>query len=224
MTQMTAANASLIKQAQLTNLSITGALVKVDFRPPRVLSRVEIVFGSSVSRQGDALRVAAYVTRNYQKGIGVEWCEWASPAVIDLVSEARAQSPSVQQARPANSAPPAMPIEHHTEELQEKSFLFIKWIANMNSLLDAPSVPPYRSPLEALGLKMPEATMVAGIPKSLHWAQSAHERMVAIRQQRISIVAYLLAEKRGFEPGHAAEDWLRAESVVNAQDAGTAQT
>jgi hypothetical protein len=31
----------------------------------------------------------------------------------------------------------------------------------------------------------------------------------------ISEAAYFLAEERGFEPGHALEDWLRAELQVN---------
>jgi Protein of unknown function (DUF2934) len=30
----------------------------------------------------------------------------------------------------------------------------------------------------------------------------------------ISEAAYFLAEERGFEPGHAVEDWLRAELKV----------
>jgi len=35
-----------------------------------------------------------------------------------------------------------------------------------------------------------------------------------IRQQRIAWLAYYKAEKRGFEPGHALEDWLEAETEV----------
>jgi hypothetical protein len=32
----------------------------------------------------------------------------------------------------------------------------------------------------------------------------------------ISEAAYYLAEKRGFAPGHALDDWLRAEDAVKA--------
>lgn len=39
-------------------------------------------------------------------------------------------------------------------------------------------------------------------------------------EQRAALIAeaaYFLAEKRGFEPGHDTEDWLRAESEVDAR-------
>ena len=31
---------------------------------------------------------------------------------------------------------------------------------------------------------------------------------------RIALTAYFIAEKRGFEPGHALDDWLAAEAAV----------
>jgi hypothetical protein len=37
------------------------------------------------------------------------------------------------------------------------------------------------------------------------------------RSALIAEAAYFLAEKRGFEPGHEAEDWLRAEAEVDAR-------
>lgn len=37
------------------------------------------------------------------------------------------------------------------------------------------------------------------------------------RAARIAEIAYFKAEKRGFEPGHEAEDWLAAEAEVDAQ-------
>jgi hypothetical protein len=36
------------------------------------------------------------------------------------------------------------------------------------------------------------------------------------REQCIAEAAYLLAEQRGFEPGHALADWLAAEKAVDA--------
>lgn len=56
--------------------------------------------------------------------------------------------------------------------------------------------------------------------ESLYWAKRAHRQMVARWRERIAMVAYSMAETRGFEPGHDAEDWLRAQLHVNAQDAG----
>ncbi len=40
--------------------------------------------------------------------------------------------------------------------------------------------------------------------------------MSAERQRMISEAAYYLAEQRGFSPGDEMEDWLQAESQVNA--------
>jgi len=35
------------------------------------------------------------------------------------------------------------------------------------------------------------------------------------REKRIAEAAYFRAEKRGFAPGYALEDWLEAEALVN---------
>ena len=37
------------------------------------------------------------------------------------------------------------------------------------------------------------------------------------RDRRISLGAYFRAEKRGFEPGHAWEDWLAAERELDGE-------
>ena len=37
------------------------------------------------------------------------------------------------------------------------------------------------------------------------------------RREAIALVAYYLAERRGFAPGHEVEDWLRAEQEVDAR-------
>jgi hypothetical protein len=38
--------------------------------------------------------------------------------------------------------------------------------------------------------------------------------MESLWHRMISEAAYFLAEERGFEPGHAVDDWLRAELKV----------
>jgi hypothetical protein len=40
------------------------------------------------------------------------------------------------------------------------------------------------------------------------------------RRERIAKAAYFLAERRGFEPGHEAEDWAAAELAVAADEDG----
>jgi hypothetical protein len=42
----------------------------------------------------------------------------------------------------------------------------------------------------------------------------------AWRRKRVETAAYYLAALRGFEPGHEANDWLVAESQIDATDAG----
>jgi Protein of unknown function (DUF2934) len=39
------------------------------------------------------------------------------------------------------------------------------------------------------------------------------------RHERIAVVAFRLAESRGFAPGGELEDWLRAESEIDGQSA-----
>jgi hypothetical protein len=40
------------------------------------------------------------------------------------------------------------------------------------------------------------------------------------RHERIATAAYFLAERRGFQPGHEAEDWAAAEREVAAEFGG----
>jgi hypothetical protein len=40
------------------------------------------------------------------------------------------------------------------------------------------------------------------------------------RRERIAKAAYFLAERRGFEPGHEAEDWAAAELEVGGPEDG----
>ncbi len=46
--------------------------------------------------------------------------------------------------------------------------------------------------------------------------------LMAERHKRIELAAYFLAERRGFAPGHALDDWLAAEDVIDMEDAGRA--
>ena len=38
-----------------------------------------------------------------------------------------------------------------------------------------------------------------------------------LRRQMVAAAAYFRAEHRGFEPGHELEDWVAAETAVDAQ-------
>lgn len=79
-------------------------------------------------------------------------------------------------------------------------------------------LPAYTEPAAA------ESDELAATPESIHWAQTARERSAAARHDRIAIAAYLLSEARGFEAGHDEEDWLTAQSQVDAIDSGLPKT
>jgi hypothetical protein len=61
----------------------------------------------------------------------------------------------------------------------------------------------------------------APVSVSISWTQTAHERSASIRRDRLAVEAYCLAEARGFEPGHDAEEWLLAQAKIDATDART---
>ena len=38
------------------------------------------------------------------------------------------------------------------------------------------------------------------------------------RSKMIEVAAYFIAQRRGFEPGHDVEDWLKAEAQIDAKE------
>ena len=63
---------------RLSNLSLSGALVKVDF-DLRPLTRVSVMLELGTPR------IDAYVTRRTSDAVGIEWCEFAPRPVADLL-------------------------------------------------------------------------------------------------------------------------------------------
>jgi hypothetical protein len=51
-------------------------------------------------------------------------------------------------------------------------------------------------------------------------AEDELRRDAAWRHERVATAAYYLAANRGFEPGHALDDWALAELQTDAIDAG----
>jgi PilZ domain len=78
----------------MTNLSLSGALVKADLDLGlNALIRVSIKLPSPSPSPSPSQRTAAitaYVCRKAGKGVGVEWCEFAPSVVKDLL-----RSPSI---------------------------------------------------------------------------------------------------------------------------------
>jgi hypothetical protein len=77
-----------------------------------------------------------------------------------------------------------------------------------------------RASVEGLGLSTiaPEEADTA-LSEEIRWTQITENRSVDSRHDRIARAAYYLSEARGFELGHDAEDWLLAQSAIDALDA-----
>lgn len=73
-----------VRTGRLLNLSVSGAFLKVDF-PLRPLSRIQVVFDQPQRAKCEAPTIAAYVTRRYKDGVGIEWCQFAPREVSKLL-------------------------------------------------------------------------------------------------------------------------------------------
>jgi hypothetical protein len=70
---------------RISNASASGAYVATG-DPPPVMTRVHIALGwGGVRGGGGRQRIAAYVVRADRCGIGIEWQEFAPPAVLALL-------------------------------------------------------------------------------------------------------------------------------------------
>jgi hypothetical protein len=69
---------------KLTDLSVSGAHLQgdVELRP---LMRVELVVVLPQVSKHRAHAIPGYVVRKYRNGYGIEWCEFAPPAVTVLL-------------------------------------------------------------------------------------------------------------------------------------------
>lgn len=89
----------------LQNLSSSGAFVRTDGpRPPR--GPVSVILREDDS--GRRARIAAYVVRETESGVGIEWCEFAPRPVRDLLI--RDRSVEDTRARARGRAPRPMPL------------------------------------------------------------------------------------------------------------------
>jgi hypothetical protein len=78
------AHAFVVRHGRLTNLSVSGASLAMDFELRR-LSRIQVAIELPTKARSEALHVAAYVTRTSKDSIGIEWCEFAPPPITDLL-------------------------------------------------------------------------------------------------------------------------------------------
>lgn len=87
----------------LENVSSSGAFVRTKGRgPPR--GPVEVILESRGSGRRQSVQLPAYVVRQTETGVGIEWCEFAPRAVRELMirdrgaggARARARAPTTR--------------------------------------------------------------------------------------------------------------------------------
>jgi PilZ domain len=78
-----------VRPGRLLNVSLSGAAIEsaIELRP---LSRVQLAISSSHRSAQATAMVGAYVARRYPGGFGLEWCDFAPQAILELL---RAHSP-----------------------------------------------------------------------------------------------------------------------------------
>jgi hypothetical protein len=75
------------RSARLANLSVSGGCIKSSFEP-RLLSRIELAIELPLRFTQSTLLLIAHVTRKFEGGVGIEWWEFAPPAVSELIRSA----------------------------------------------------------------------------------------------------------------------------------------
>jgi hypothetical protein len=74
---------------RLRNLSLSGALMKSDHNF-RLNSLIDVFIGLPLPAVGHAT-VKAHVTRKLDEAVAIEWCEFAPPAVKELLRSSEVQ-------------------------------------------------------------------------------------------------------------------------------------
>ena len=74
-----------VRTGRLSNLSVSGAFIRadVDVRP---MSRIVVAIELPHRPKRDAPMIPAFVARKLKDGIGIEWCEFAPPAVCAILA------------------------------------------------------------------------------------------------------------------------------------------
>lgn len=94
--------------ARLRNVSSSGAYLETR-ASPALDSRVLLELRCGLGRDGGRCRVAAYVVRRDERGIGVEWCEFAPQPVLALITSAL-QAADMFEARERRAGSRGLPL------------------------------------------------------------------------------------------------------------------
>jgi hypothetical protein len=89
-----------VDTGRLANASLSGAFLRTARRLP-AFTRVVVELDSGTARQSAPQRVPAYVVRTAPDGLGLEWHEFAPPAIATLLARTiavRSRSAGVRSA------------------------------------------------------------------------------------------------------------------------------
>jgi hypothetical protein len=92
------------------DLSASGAYIKV-CADLRLLSRVQIALALPHRLTHPTPMVAAYIARNGKDGVGVEWCDYAPKAVLELLRYAAAHRHDRPRTESGRYVPAANPLD-----------------------------------------------------------------------------------------------------------------
>ena len=73
-----------LRPARIVNLSLSGACIKADYEL-KALSRVDVIIAIPCNAGDQRSSITAYVTRSNSTGIGMEWCDYAPTAIVELM-------------------------------------------------------------------------------------------------------------------------------------------
>lgn len=76
---------------RLMNLSLSGALMKIDFDLP-INSRIQVMLKLPAPLHGEVV-IEAHVARKFREDVGVEWCQFAPNAVKDWLRSSPVRLP-----------------------------------------------------------------------------------------------------------------------------------
>jgi PilZ domain len=99
-----------VRSGRLIDLSASGAYLAVS-ADLRLLSRVQIALALPNRLTHPTPMAAAYVTRIGKDGIGVEWCEYAPQAVLELLRYAAAHRHDRPRTEPGRYVPASAPLD-----------------------------------------------------------------------------------------------------------------
>jgi hypothetical protein len=95
--------------ARIANASLSGAFVSTTRRLP-AFTRVVVEIPAASGSRDAPRRVPAYVVRTTPDGLGLEWQEFAPPAIISLLGRFRRRESQGSENSSRSHSPQAAPI------------------------------------------------------------------------------------------------------------------